>query len=247
MELRILSTLESKPKPPPLWFVSDGDLTVGPVKTDLLVRGVRFGRIPDGVWVRELHWKSWRALWQVREVAAVQRELAQVGAMDFEVGVREQREAALTSSLLSAAQDPAEVLHFGLRAACAATRSSFGLLHRFEGPFGRATTQVVYGEGTLGLLGLPLALNDAVASAARGRMLLIGGSDSSQVHQRVALRLGGGLRRFAGVAMVPLHAGGEAIGFYEVGRVDHPYRHVDSLALASVADTIAERFVGFWN
>ena len=61
-------------RPPPLWFVTNGEITVGPVRTDLLQRGVFHGRIPEDCFVRELTWRTWRRLDQIREVRAVQRE-----------------------------------------------------------------------------------------------------------------------------------------------------------------------------
>jgi hypothetical protein len=35
-----------KPQPPPLWFVTNGDATVGPVNTSLLLRGVERAAYP---------------------------------------------------------------------------------------------------------------------------------------------------------------------------------------------------------
>src|SRR5262245_62176932 len=59
-----------RPLPPPLWYVSNGDLTVGPVPTSLLVRGVEHGRVPDFCDVTT--WEgSWRNVLSVREISAL--------------------------------------------------------------------------------------------------------------------------------------------------------------------------------
>lgn len=268
MELHIV-TPSTPAKPPPLWFVSNGDLTVGPVRTDLLVRGVRFGRVPDDVWVRELHWQAWRALWQIREVVALRRELAGektprmpdvVGPNDRPLAIRSDKlrtyldatrpiEALAPRNLLSLARDPAEVLHFGMHALAAATQSTFGMVHRFDQsqPWCAPTTSVVFGPGTLGMLGLDLAANDLVLGAARAKCLVMGPPESSSIHRSIALRLGAGSRTFAGVAMIPIQRHGEPIAMIELGRVDHAFRSSDPLAIAAIADSVAQRFSLFWS
>lgn len=44
------------------WFVTDGLNAVGPVRRDLLVRGIEAGRVPLDSFVRHESWKVWRAL-----------------------------------------------------------------------------------------------------------------------------------------------------------------------------------------
>src|SRR6185295_3348046 len=61
-----------KPNPPPLWYVTNGEVTVGPVVTNLLKRGVAEGAIPEACSVRRTD-GPWRSLDTVREVAALQR------------------------------------------------------------------------------------------------------------------------------------------------------------------------------
>src|SRR4051812_14409382 len=56
--------------PPPLWYVTNGEITVGPVITGLLVRGIEAGRVPDFCEVRATK-GHWRGLNGVREVAAL--------------------------------------------------------------------------------------------------------------------------------------------------------------------------------
>src|SRR5690349_12176781 len=68
-----------RPIPPPLWFVSNGETTVGPVSTNLLLRGIAADRVPNDCMVRERSWRDWRALDSVREVAALRRDQVRYG------------------------------------------------------------------------------------------------------------------------------------------------------------------------
>ena len=70
-------------RPPPLWFVTNGDVTVGPVTTNLLVRGVLYRRVPDECLVRERTWSAWRHLERIREVAELRRMQAK-GPVEIE-------------------------------------------------------------------------------------------------------------------------------------------------------------------
>jgi hypothetical protein len=47
---------------PDRWFVTDGVNAVGPVRLDLLARGVATGRVPPDTFVRHDTWKVWRPL-----------------------------------------------------------------------------------------------------------------------------------------------------------------------------------------
>ena len=51
-----------RPIPPPLWFVTNGENTIGPVSTNLLLRGIAADRVPNDCMVRERTWRDWRTL-----------------------------------------------------------------------------------------------------------------------------------------------------------------------------------------
>src|SRR6188768_1157689 len=44
------------------WYVTDGMNAVGPVRRDLLIRGIEAGRVPLDSFVRHDTWKVWRPL-----------------------------------------------------------------------------------------------------------------------------------------------------------------------------------------
>src|SRR6201992_3075590 len=70
MDPKQIPTSVFRPKPPPLWYVTNGELTVGPVVTGLLIRGVEAGRVPEYCHVSPYH-GEWRTLNAVREIAAL--------------------------------------------------------------------------------------------------------------------------------------------------------------------------------
>ena len=70
MQPNLIPSSVFRPAPPPLWYVTNGELTVGPVVTGLLIRGVEAGRVPDFCHVSPYH-GEWRTLSAVREIAAL--------------------------------------------------------------------------------------------------------------------------------------------------------------------------------
>jgi hypothetical protein len=70
MQLHQITPSVFRPQPPPLWYVTNGEVTVGPVLTGLLTRGVEYGRVPEYCRVRAFRGR-WRNLRSVREIAAL--------------------------------------------------------------------------------------------------------------------------------------------------------------------------------
>jgi hypothetical protein len=50
------------------WYVTTGHAAVGPVKLDLIARGVEAGKVPLGAFVRHEAWKVWRPLTELAEI-----------------------------------------------------------------------------------------------------------------------------------------------------------------------------------
>ncbi|MEB2311231.1 MAG: hypothetical protein OZ921_03135 [Sorangiineae bacterium] len=224
-------------QPPPLWFVSNGETTVGPVRTDLLLRGVFHGRVPDDCWVRELTWGSWRALGEIREVAALRR------AQGFGGGVQNalERPGVKAAGLIRHGRDTGEVLLFALHAAVAATGAEVGFAHRLASPWESPITRAAHGDGTHGLLGARIAPSDLALGAARARRIVLGAPDSTGVHRAVAARLTGGVRELSGVAMLPILRERELLAFIELGRRGHGFRRHDVDALELVGQVAVEQ------
>ncbi|HET7544049.1 MAG TPA: hypothetical protein VFK05_29460 [Polyangiaceae bacterium] len=67
------------------WFVSNGVIALGPVSFELVLRGIAYGRIPAGSFVRHESWQVWRHLEDIESQSAGHRrrtvtELAQHSA-----------------------------------------------------------------------------------------------------------------------------------------------------------------------
>ena len=238
MELSLHPAPAPNSKAPPLWYVTDGEVTVGPLRTDLLLRGVRAGRIPDDCQVREARWDAWRRLEQVREIRAVYRsqEVAsaarQWDTLEHATGVHR---------LLACALDAREVLLFGLHAAALRTGAEFGLVHRVMDALSPPVTTFVHGPGLTHLLGSQLAASDLMLGAARGRRSVVGDPSTTSVHRAAAERLAAAPSLLKGIAMVPIHRRSELVGLLELGRCDHPFRAEDEMTLREVAGAIAAR------
>jgi hypothetical protein len=224
-------------RPPPLWFVTNGELTVGPVRTDLLQRGVFHGRIPEDCLVRELTWRTWRRLDQIREVRAVRRQ----PGTDALLAQPAPSHATLVTEL-GAARDAAEVLSLALHACIETTGASFGVVHRaLDGH--RPITTCVRGVGMVGRLGAPLG-EDAAVRLARLGGLIVAPPSAGEAERAVATRLGAA-PDLGGVAMVPVTIGPSLMAIIELGRVGHAFRSSDVTALEQIASAAALVIYGF--
>lgn len=212
--------LHAKLNPAALWVVSNGDVTIGPVRTELLLRGIRHGRVPLDCQVRAANSDEWRPLASLREVLAMQGHAGSVG--DF------QRAAAE----ISAARDEREVLLMLLHGAAAATRASSGLVHRQRPPVEQPVTSYCFG-GLDDRLGAVISYQDPAYALALNGQTLAGAPSAGLAERLVAERLGNpGL---AGVLMVPVTHGTELAAMLELGRTERGFRLDDVDALSRLA------------
>lgn len=235
--LAIRTLTASRKHPPPLWFVTNGDHTVGPVRTDLLLRGVAFGRIPDDCLVRELRWKSWRRLEQIREVRALWKE--QLDGNDQAVAAARRTEVD-AGAWLAPAGDASEVLLFTLHAAATLTGAAAGVCHRARGG-GRAVASYAHGAAGHALLGKRLSDRDPSIALAHAGHGTIGEPDAGPVELAIFDRLGAGA--LSGVAMFPVRFGSELLAVVELGRSDHPFRERDAAVLEELSRAATARLI----
>ena len=218
--------VHSRASSAPLWIVSDGDNTVGPIRTELLLRGVKHGRVPSDCHVREVGSDEWRRLDQVREIAGLTGQSGSV--QDFELAARDLQEA----------RDEREVLLLLLHGAAVATRAECGLLHRFRAPVGLPVTSYAYGD-TDSALGRVLSPQDPAYVLAQAGQCLRGAPSEGIAEQLVAERLLD--PRLAGVVMVPVTFGTELVAMLELGRRDRGFRLNDCDALSRLATLASAR------
>jgi hypothetical protein len=215
-----------------LWVVSNGDVEIGPVRTDLLVRGVCHGRVPPDCRVREAGSEDWRPVDQVREVAGA---LGQPGSVaDFQRAAGGFREAC----------EEREVLLLLLHGAVNATRATRGLVHRLRPPIDFLVTSYAHG-GLESSLGHVVHGHDPAYTLARSGQRLNGAPGDGLAERCVASRLGD--ETLAGIVMVPVTFGTELLAMLELGREDRRFRtgDVDELSkLATLAIARLDELLG---
>lgn len=225
-------------KPPPLWFVTNGETTVGPVRTDLLLRGLVHQRIPDDCLVRELRWRTWRTLDQVREIRALWSEQARGNSDAVAVARRPSFDAW---QFVAPASDPGEVLLLSLAAAMRTTGALAGVCHRARDRSGRATISYAAGPGAHDLLGQSLSGSDPSIALAHAGHGIAGEPDAGPVQIAIFDRLGASA--LAGVLMAPVILGGDLLAVIELGRSDHAFRQRDAVALSEITIAAAARLI----
>jgi hypothetical protein len=213
---------------PPEWLVSNGTVTVGPVRTELLLRGVMHGRVPSDSMVREVGWQTWREVGQIREVCALKRVLERT--MDEPQKPRGFHEGAQS---VGEASDLGEALLIALHAAAHATSATVGLAHRVREPLFLPTTSCVF-ESSPDVLGEVLPWFDPAFALARSGGLVLGPANAGAVERAISARLSGGAP-LRGVAMLPITVAGQLCALLELGRSDHPFRLSDAAELGDFA------------
>jgi hypothetical protein len=225
---------------PAIWYVSNGHNVVGPVATELLLRGVAHRRIPNDCMVRQESWSFWRGLHEIREISRLTRAPLWAPVLQIEADPRADAEKARLSELVARSQDLGESLLYALHAAVKLTGAGSGLAHRMRQPMIGLVTSAALGPDLGESLGELLRPGDPALLLAREGKSLFGAPGGGLAERATASRLGveaeGG-----GVAMVPILQGSELIGMIELGRLDHRFRGDDLGAAEEVARWVMRR------
>jgi hypothetical protein len=217
------------------WYVTDGRGVVGPVDTELLLRGIATSRIPQSCLVTQASWTSWRHLHQIREVSRGWIEplpawaSARIGTSD------------VPEDLVSKARDAGEALLLAMHAAVTATRATAALVHRHREPFVGLVTSCAHGPGTEEQLGQVVPRFDPVLAAARMGRGVLGRPSGGERQRCIARRFDAGNATLEGVAMVPVFDGARLLAMLEVVRADHPFRKEDRSVLQRIARVVSVR------
>lgn len=218
-----------RPVPPPLWFVTNGENTVGPVATNRLLRGYEYGRVPDDCHVRAYR-GYWRQLHSVREIAA----------LNSKVGPRPPSEEQLVEWARPGGRirDEEELAHTVTWLALVATGAESAMFHyasRSTRPF---VTRSVAGPMSTERLGRALSERDPLLGAARlGRPVI--GPPYGELEDALAMRMATSRGGVGAAAMIPIFAGTELRGMLELSRPGHAFRRAD----LQRAERIAQRAV----
>jgi hypothetical protein len=206
-----------KPNPPPIWFVTNGEVTVGPVFTDLLVRGVEHGRVPEYCHV-SADYGRWRGLESVREIAAQMRPAA--CAAEAIRGVHELERAQ------QRIRDEDEFFHHATRIAMFVTGAESGMLHLRDRAGRSFTTRAVLGPMPAGLLYETLPETDLVVRSARlGRPVV--GPPYGPAEDALAIRFASSAGGVCAAAMLPIFVGSSLAAMLELARPGHAFRRGD--------------------
>ncbi len=222
------------------WYVSNGEAVVGPVDTDLLLRGITARRIPDDCMVIQEAWTSWRALGQIRELSRILPRPSWTEAKGALAA------SGVPEDLVRRARDAGEALLFAMHAAVMATRATAGLVHRAREPFVGLVTSCAHGSGVDEQLGQVISRHDATMDWATKGMIVLayGASDglrgrgTSTDAERAIARRFSACGELAGVAMVPVFDGTRLLATVELARNDHPFRAEDAGVLRRIADVV---------
>ena len=216
----------------PAWLVSNGEDTVGPVPTHVLVRGYLEGRIPAGCLVQPSSGGDWRELEEVREIRALSLKELPSGPR---ASLRRPQE---TIRWLEDARDVSEALALSLHGACSVTQASIGVLYRVRAPIDLPVVSACYGDAELEL-GMVVPRRDPALALAREGDPTVLEPDATPAARAVAMRLCPD-RVPASLAIVPIRAATELAGVLELARFDHPFRGTDVRSLISLmAATVA--------
>jgi hypothetical protein len=216
-----------KQTPPPLWYVTNGELTVGPVVTGLLIRGVEAGRVPEYCQVSPYH-GDWRTLHAVREIAALNSKVNGIAPSADQL-------QDLTRPI-ERIKDECELSHTVAWLALMATGAESAMFHYRRGNQRSLITRSVIGPISNERLGYELPESDLVLQAARRRRPVFGppyGLTEDALAIRFATSRGG----VGAAAMIPLFVGEQLTAMLELSRPGHAFRRSD----LQRAERIAQR------
>ena len=205
-----------KPNPPPIWYVTNGEVTVGPVLTSLLMRGVDQGKVPESCRVSP-DCGRWRGLDAVREIAARKRP-ATNGMEALEAFQELERARARL-------RDEEELAHQVTRLAMLVTRAESGMLHLRTSARSFAT-RAVLGPMPAASLNETLPETDLLVRSARlGRPVF--GPPYGPAEDALALRFAASAGGVGGAAMLPIFTGSSLVAMLELSRPGHAFRRGD--------------------
>jgi hypothetical protein len=221
----------------PVWYVTNGAVVVGPVGTDLLLRGITSSRIPNDCMVAQPNWGAWRPIDRIREISRIARPFSWAKTeAELAPGIPER--------LVRRARDAGEALLFAMNAAVKATCASAALVHRVREPFVGLVTSSAHGPGSFEQLGHVVPHADPALEWAKLGEVFLGSTHEGPpdpVERAIFRRLSLYPRALAGVAMVPVFDGGRLMAMVELGREEHPFRSEDATVLKRIADVVCER------
>ena len=224
------------------WYVTNGSAVVGPVKTNLLLRGVAEGRVSRDCYVARYSWSNWREQNQIREIRSLRRwQYSKQKDPDIEPVKQALRTPRFDGASFADIDRGERLLQRALEIAVQTTRASVGVVHQPLPPHIGLVTSVVHGPGMRQNLGEVVPWHDGARVVAEDDGPVLGRPDTDDWARTSARRLSTVAHpRVTGVALVPVKLG-ERHSLIELGRYDHGFRQTDLLLLEDLSLTILER------
>jgi hypothetical protein len=206
-----------RPAPPPLWYVTNGELTVGPVVTGLLIKGVEHGRVPDYCVVSPCR-GEWRALSSVREIAALSSKTGGKAPSADQL--------AEWARPVERIKDEEELAHTVTWLSLVATGAESAMFHYRRRNTKPLVTRSVLGPISNERLGYALPEHDLVLKSARsGRPVF--GPPYGATEDALAIRFAGSRGGVGAAAMIPIFVGENLTAMLELSRPGHAFRRSD--------------------
>jgi len=219
MQLYNLPHSVFRPEPPPLWYVTNGELTVGPVVTGLLIKGVEHGRVPDFCHVRTMR-GNWRQLEAVREIASL-HGVSPPSRHASAYALFSERETPL-----SRLRDEDELCALITQLSSIVTGAESAMMHWVGRSTRRLETRAVLGTVSRDRLGYALPDDDLVLKSARtGRPVF--GPPFGATEDALAKRFASSQVGVGAAAMVPIFIGASLKAMLEFSRPGHAFRRTD--------------------
>ena len=237
---------------PDEWYVTDGATAVGPVRLELLDRGITAGKVPREAFVRHASWGTWRGLADLAEqdptfdprrtlspLRPPKREPARqtLDSIDVVEDADDMIEASGETSgdAFDRASDLPEALLMFMAAAVKCSEADAALMY---GTLANGATVVCsHGPRMFELLGdRVLGFDPVLVAAKKGTTLMaepVPGVGGSATKARLS-RLGA---RVQAAFMVPVLVDGRLLAFIELGR-SKPFRAHDAAEVESLADAL---------
>ncbi len=239
------SIVPSRPSPwleAPNWYVTNGSAVVGPVNTNLLLRGISVGRVARECYVAQYSWSNWREQNLIREIRSLRRwQHSQKVVPGIEPIKQAMRSPRLDAAALERVQNEDSILSRALELAIVTTRASVGVMHQPKPPHIGLVTSYARGPGMGTNLGEVVPWYDEARAMSTSDRALLGDPARDAWARASARRLSNRInRRVSGVALVSIDFGG-ARGLLELGRYDHAFRQSDIAVLEDLSRSIVMR------
>lgn len=199
------------------WYVTTGHAAVGPVKLDLIARGVEAGKVPVEAFVRHEAWKVWRPLAELAEIVSHEVEPSRDSTDDIGDGGRPSTPSdALPSDAVAGAGDEMEALGLLMTAAVMRAAATGAIVHRLSED--GALVVCAHGARMSELVGARTPASDpALVAAASGATVIAapGPAGEAMIARLSWLTEGAPME---GTIMIPVRVRGRLCAMIELGR-----------------------------